>query len=81
MDNKTVIKFGGGSSSGFGVLLTILFVTLKLTGTISWPWLWVLCPLWIGLAFALAVLVSILVFTLIVVIVALIIAGIAALLQ
>jgi len=39
------------SSSGisFCGLLTILFIGLKLTGYITWPWLWVLSPLWIGL--------------------------------
>lgn len=30
--------------------LTILFIALKLTGVISWPWLWVLSPLLIGYA-------------------------------
>lgn len=41
------------SSSGIGFfgLLTIVFITLKLTGYIDWSWLWVLCPLWIGFAF------------------------------
>lgn len=34
---------------GFGGLLTILFVGLKLTHYIAWSWLWVLCPLWIPL--------------------------------
>ena len=24
----------------------ILFIALKLTGVIAWPWLWVLAPLW-----------------------------------
>ena len=33
---------------GFAGLLTILFIGLKLTGVISWSWLWVLAPLWIG---------------------------------
>lgn len=28
--------------------LTVLFVGLKLTGLISWSWLWVLAPLWLG---------------------------------
>jgi hypothetical protein len=28
-------------------LLTIVFVTLKLIGVISWSWLWVLSPIWI----------------------------------
>lgn len=29
-------------------LLTLLFIALKLIGTISWSWVWVLSPLWIG---------------------------------
>jgi hypothetical protein len=38
------------SSSGIGFtgLLTVLFVGLKLTGYISWPWIWVLSPIWIS---------------------------------
>lgn len=31
-----------------GITLTIVFVVLKLTGVISWSWLWVLSPLWIS---------------------------------
>jgi hypothetical protein len=34
---------------GFIGLLTILFIGLKLTGHITWSWVWVLSPLWIGL--------------------------------
>lgn len=30
-------------------LLTVLFVYLKLVGSIAWSWLWVLSPLWIGI--------------------------------
>ena len=33
---------------GFAGLLTIVFIVLKLMGTITWSWLWVLSPLWIG---------------------------------
>lgn len=33
---------------GFGGLLTIVFIILKLTGTIDWKWGWVLSPIWIG---------------------------------
>lgn len=33
---------------GLTTVLTILFVVLKLTGVISWSWIWVLSPLWIG---------------------------------
>lgn len=32
---------------GFGGLLGILFITLKLLGVIDWSWLWVLSPIWI----------------------------------
>lgn len=32
----------------------LLFLILKLTGVITWPWLWVTSPLWIPYAFALA---------------------------
>lgn len=32
---------------GFGGLLTIVFIVLKLTGFIDWSWWWVLSPLWI----------------------------------
>ncbi len=35
---------------GFLGLLTIVFITLQLVGVISWPWIWVLSPLWIGFA-------------------------------
>ncbi len=42
---------GSGSGIGFCGLLSILFITLKLTGFIHWSWLWVLSPLWISLAF------------------------------
>lgn len=33
---------------GFIGLLTIVFITLKLTHVINWSWLWVLSPIWIG---------------------------------
>jgi hypothetical protein len=31
---------------GFCGLLTITFIVLKLTGVITWSWLWVLAPIW-----------------------------------
>ena len=37
---------GGVSVTG---LLGVLFIGLKLTGHISWSWLWVLSPFWIPL--------------------------------
>lgn len=33
---------------GFVGLLTITFIVLKLTGVISWSWVWVLSPIWIS---------------------------------
>jgi len=36
-------------------LLTLLFIGLKLTGFIAWSWLWVLAPLWLGLAIVLVI--------------------------
>lgn len=35
---------------GFTGLLGLLFIGLKLAGYITWSWLWVLSPLWIGFA-------------------------------
>lgn len=39
-------------SSGIGLtgVLFIVFLVLKLTGTINWSWLWVLSPIWIPIA-------------------------------
>jgi hypothetical protein len=38
-------------SIGFCGLLTIAFIVLKLCKVITWPWIWVLSPLWIGWVF------------------------------
>ena len=45
------------SSSGIGFpgLLTVLFIGLKLTGNITWSWVWVLSPLWISFALSLVI--------------------------
>jgi len=39
-----------GGSIGFGGLLAIVFITLKLCNVIAWSWWWVLSPLWIPIA-------------------------------
>ena len=44
---------------GFCGLLTIVFITLKLLGKISWPWIWVLSPLWIGAILVIVILIMI----------------------
>lgn len=42
---------------GFTGLLTLIFITLKLLGVIEWSWIWVLCPLWIGVVLTILVVV------------------------
>ena len=48
--HRTQMSSSSSSSSGivFSGLLTVLFIGLKLTGHITWPWIWVLSPLWIS---------------------------------
>jgi hypothetical protein len=45
---KANIK-ANGAGIGFGGLLTIVFIVLKLCGVITWPWIWVLSPIWISI--------------------------------
>jgi len=35
------------SGLGLGMILFLIFMTLKLTGNIAWSWWWVTSPLWI----------------------------------
>lgn len=44
------------ASIGFGDLLALAFIVLKLCGVISWPWVWVLAPIWIPLVLVLGIL-------------------------
>lgn len=37
---------------GFGGLLTIAFIVLKLTKCITWSWWWVLSPVWVPVVIA-----------------------------
>lgn len=46
-----------GSSLGLGTVLFLIFLVLKLTGTIAWSWWWVTSPLWIPVAIILVVLI------------------------
>jgi hypothetical protein len=48
MSTKSTTTTTSSGGIGFGGLLTIVFITLKLTGVIDWPWLWVLSPIWIS---------------------------------
>jgi hypothetical protein len=40
---------------GIGMILFLIFMTLKLTGNITWSWWWVTAPLWIPLAAIIAI--------------------------
>ena len=37
---------------GFSVLLTIVFIILKVTNVVAWSWLWILSPIWITFTLA-----------------------------
>ena len=47
------VKVNNSGGIGFAGLLTIVFITLKLTGYIDWSWVWVLAPLWIPIVLVL----------------------------
>ena len=49
-------KENTSSGMGIGMILFIVFLVLKLTGTINWSWWWVTSPLWIPIAIAAVVL-------------------------
>jgi hypothetical protein len=40
---------------GIGMVLFLIFMTLKLTNYINWSWWWVTAPLWIPLAAVIAI--------------------------
>ena len=48
MQNNKEVKTVG---LGFADALTLLFIALKLTGHITWSWIWVLSPIWITISF------------------------------
>ena len=43
------------SGIGFFGALTIVFIILKLTGSITWSWWWVLAPIWCPFGLALVI--------------------------
>ena len=60
MDNRKEVKHVG---IGFSEALTLLFIGLKLGKVISWPWLWVLSPLWISIALLVVIAIIIVILT------------------
>ena len=53
MSETKVVQRSGGI--GFFGLLAIVFITLKLTGYITWSWWWVLAPLWMPISVILVI--------------------------
>lgn len=48
---------GATGGIGFVGLLTIVFITLKLLGKITWGWVWVLSPIWISIIICVAIII------------------------
>jgi len=42
------------NTPNFFELLALLFIGLRLAKVITWPWLWVLSPLWVPMSIAIA---------------------------
>lgn len=62
MEKTSTTRVSSGGVS-LGVVLTIVFIVLKLVGVITWSWLWVLSPLWISIALFLVVFIFVIVIT------------------
>ena len=52
MSQKIKVDTGG---VGFLGLLTLVFITLKLCGVITWSWWWVLAPMWMSFVLGFAI--------------------------
>ena len=50
-------KSSQGGGIGIGMILFLIFMTLKLTKSIDWSWWWVTAPLWIPVALVLGLIV------------------------
>jgi hypothetical protein len=60
---ETKVISGGGIS--LSTILGVVFIILKLTGVISWSWVWVLAPFWIPLALVALIVAIIIIITII----------------
>lgn len=56
LNKKTKTETHYNSGMNISSWLTVLFVGLKLTGYIDWPWIWVVSPIWISLLIFLLIL-------------------------
>lgn len=55
-------KENSSKGIGFTGVLTIVFITLKLLGAISWNWVWVLSPILINIGLGLLVIVAVIIY-------------------
>ena len=55
MKKESSLRIGCGILSAvvLSVMLTVVFVTLKLCNVINWSWWWVISPFWIYIAICL----------------------------
>ena len=65
MEKSTVVKQGIGFFGWLAVLLTVVFVVLKLVGTIAWSWWLVFLPLIIYVALDILAIIVLIVLTII----------------
>ena len=72
MENKkdkfnVIIKPNGDSkfTISLTIFLTIVFVILQIAGVISWPWYFIIAPIWISLGIALVMALIVLVIVII----------------
>ncbi len=66
MEKSTVVKQGMGFFGWLAVLLTVVFVVLKLVGTIAWSWWLVFLPLIIYVALDILAIIVLIIVTIIV---------------
>lgn len=54
-------KISSASNNGIGFvgILTVVFITLKIIGQISWSWWWILSPMWIPFLLVISILLCI----------------------
>ena len=64
MKKESSLRIGCGILSAvmLAVLLTVVFVTLKLCNVINWSWWWVISPAWIYIAICLLLIIIVAIF-------------------
>ena len=64
MKNESSLRIGCGILSAvmLAVLLTVVFVTLKLCNLINWSWWWIISPAWIYIAICLLLIIIVAIF-------------------